>query len=47
MKERPAWLDTAHRKLNAAVFAAYGWRPEMSGDDILAALLALNQAQVR
>src|SRR5450756_110613 len=22
---RPAWLDLAHRKLDAAVFAAYGW----------------------
>lgn len=24
--ERPAWLDHAHRKLDAAVFAAYGWQ---------------------
>ena len=23
--ERPAWLDLAHRKLDAAVAAAYGW----------------------
>lgn len=22
---RPAWLDLAHRTLDAAVFAAYGW----------------------
>jgi hypothetical protein len=22
---RPAWLDLAHRRLDAAVFAAYGW----------------------
>ena len=22
---RPTWLDNAHRKLDAAVFAAYGW----------------------
>ena len=23
--ERPAWLDLAHKKLDAAVAAAYGW----------------------
>ena len=26
--ERPAWLDNAHRDLDAAVAAAYGW-PEV------------------
>jgi hypothetical protein len=40
--ERPTWLDLAHKKLDAAVFAAYGWDPAMSEDDLLAALLALN-----
>lgn len=24
--ERPAWLDLAHKKLDAAVAAAYGWK---------------------
>ena len=32
----------AHRKLDAAVFAAYGWPVDLSDDDILARLLALN-----
>lgn len=41
--ERPTWLDLAHKKLDAAVFAAYGWDAAMSDDDLLAALLALNQ----
>ena len=41
--ERPAWLDLAHKKLDAAVFAAYGWKPDLTDDEILAALLALNQ----
>jgi len=41
--ERPTWLDLAHRKLDEAVFAAYGWEPSMSDDEILAHLLALNQ----
>ena len=40
--ERPTWLDLAHKKLNTAVFAAYGWDPTISDDDLLAKLLALN-----
>ena len=40
--ERPTWLDLAHKKLDAAVFAAYGWNSAMSDDELLAALLALN-----
>jgi hypothetical protein len=43
--ERPTWLDLAHRALDAAVFAAYGWKPDLTDDDLLAALLALNQAR--
>ena len=42
---RPTWLDNAHRKLDAAVFAAYGWPVDLSDDDILARLLALNLAR--
>ena len=40
--ERPSWLAEAHRKLDEAVFAAYGWPGSLSDDDILARLLALN-----
>lgn len=40
--ERPAWLDHAHRDLDVAVAAAYGWPAEISEDDALARLLALN-----
>ena len=40
--ERPTWLDLAHKKLDAAVFAAYGWDPAMTDDTLLAALLTLN-----
>jgi hypothetical protein len=40
--ERPTWLDLAHKRLDAAVFAAYGWDPAISDDDLLAALLTLN-----
>ena len=42
---RPAWLDLAHKALDAAVAAAYGWEdysPAMSDDDILKRLLQLN-----
>ena len=41
--ERPTWLDLAHRKLDEAVFSAYGWEPPLSEDEILMRLLALNQ----
>jgi type II restriction/modification system DNA methylase subunit YeeA len=40
--ERPAWLDNAHRDLDAAVAAAYGWPAEIAEEDALARLLALN-----
>ena len=40
--ERPAWLDLAHKKLDAAVAAAYGWPPDLTDERILEKLLALN-----
>ena len=40
--ERPTWLDLAHRKLDEAVFAAYGWDPSISDEELLAKLLELN-----
>jgi type II restriction/modification system DNA methylase subunit YeeA len=44
---RPAWLDNAHKTLDAAV-AAYGWTdytPQMPDEEILRRLLALNLAR--
>ncbi len=41
----PAWLLDAHRALDDAVFAAYGWSPSMDDGAILAALLELNLAK--
>ncbi len=40
---RPQWLDDAHAALDAAVAAAYGWRPDISNEDALRELLALNR----
>ncbi len=41
--QRPTWLANAHRTLDRAVFAAYGWpEPELDTQQILARLLALN-----
>ena len=40
--QRPTWLDLAHRRLDEAVFAAYGWDPGISDGEILERLLALN-----
>jgi type II restriction/modification system DNA methylase subunit YeeA len=41
--ERPAWLDNAHRELDAAVAAAYGWPADIAEEDALARLLDLNR----
>ena len=38
----PTWLVNAHRNLDAAVAAAYGWPADLSDDEVLARLLALN-----
>ncbi|HEV7225341.1 MAG TPA: DNA methyltransferase [Pirellulales bacterium] len=43
--QRPAWLDHAHRRLDEAVFAAYGWPAGLSDDEILSRLLQLNLAR--
>ena len=40
--ERPAWLRDIHARLDAAVLAAYGWPADITDDDLLARLLALN-----
>ncbi len=39
---RPAWLDLLHRDLDRAVLAAYRWPADLSDDEILRRLLALN-----
>ena len=39
---RPTWLENAHERLDEAVFAAYGWPPDISDEEILKNLLALN-----
>lgn len=41
--ERPAWLQHAHRALDEAVAAAYGWPADLSDEDVLARLFELNQ----
>jgi type II restriction/modification system DNA methylase subunit YeeA len=39
---RPDWLDQAHKRLDAAVLDAYGWPHDLTDDEILERLLALN-----
>ena len=46
--ERPAWLDHAHRDLDRAVAAAYGWQADfdagaLTDEEILKRLFELNQ----
>ncbi len=43
--QRPTWLDQAHKRLDAAVLAAYGWPADLDDEQILARLLALNLAR--
>jgi len=40
--QRPTWLDLAHKKLDEAVFSAYGWESNLSDEEILEKLLKLN-----
>ncbi|MCB8980374.1 MAG: class I SAM-dependent DNA methyltransferase [Ardenticatenaceae bacterium] len=43
--QRPTWLDLAHRRLDTAVLAAYGWPDDLTDEQILERLLALNLAR--
>jgi len=43
--QRPAWLVNAHRALDEAVAAAYGWPVDLPDQDVLARLLRLNAAR--
>jgi hypothetical protein len=45
--QRPAWLDHAHKALDAAVVAAYGWPAGLADDEVLRRLLELNQERAR
>lgn len=50
--ERPAWLDHAHRDLDRAVAAAYGWQDDfenglLTDDEILNRLFELNQERAK
>jgi type II restriction/modification system DNA methylase subunit YeeA len=40
--QRPTWLENAHARLDRAVFAAYGWPPDLLDEEVLQNLLALN-----
>jgi hypothetical protein len=40
--QRPTWFDLAHKRLDEAVFAAYGWDPGISDEALLEKLLELN-----
>ncbi|HEY6872137.1 MAG TPA: DNA methyltransferase [Geobacteraceae bacterium] len=40
---KPQWLVQAHRKLNEAVAAAYGWDADIQDEEALRRLLELNQ----
>lgn len=41
--QRPTWLVNAHRALDEAVAAAYGWPANLNDEEVLSRLLALNR----
>ena len=45
--QRPAWLDAVHKKLDAGVFAAYGWKDDLSNEEIVERLLVLNMERTQ
>jgi hypothetical protein len=45
--QRPTWLDLAHKRLDESVFAAYGWKSDLSEEEILERLLKLNLERSR
>jgi type II restriction/modification system DNA methylase subunit YeeA len=44
--ENPTWLQQAHRRLDLAVYAAYGWLGDISDHEVLERLLELNASRV-
>jgi type II restriction/modification system DNA methylase subunit YeeA len=45
--DRPQWLRDLHRALDEAVAAAYGWPADLTEEEVLARLLALNRERAR
>jgi hypothetical protein len=43
--QRPTWLINAHAQLDAAVFAAYGWPPDLAGEQIISRLPELKHSR--
>ena len=41
----PTWLELSHKSLDAVVFAAYGWCPDLTDGEIVSRLLRLNLAR--
>jgi type II restriction/modification system DNA methylase subunit YeeA len=46
-KSEGAWLDALHRTLDEAVAVAYGWPANLSDEEVLTRLLALNHSRLR
>lgn len=41
----PTWLANAHARLDAAVYAAYGWPADLPDEEVFKNLLTLNLEQ--
>src|SRR5690606_41596006 len=45
--EMPTWLQNAHKELDDAVADAYGWPTDLTDEEILEKLFALNQRRAK
>lgn len=45
--QRPTWLELVHQKLDRSVLDAYGWPHNITDEEILERLLALNLARTQ
>jgi len=46
-RDRQTRVVSFHKRLDEAVFMAYGWKPDLSDEEILEKLLALNLERSR
>ncbi|PZO88654.1 MAG: class I SAM-dependent DNA methyltransferase [Micavibrio aeruginosavorus] len=45
--DKPTWLQNAHKELDDAIAEAYGWPTDLTDDEILEKLFALNQHRAK
>ena len=44
--QRPTWLDLAHKRLDEAVFAAYGWKSDLPSRTVVLAARTVSGKEI-